>query len=128
MHENVQYDILELNYTRLTLGAENTSITWRYQQTNLPTLTLLRATYADRNYLESSAPKLYIPPASPLAYYTNTAACSLSIRLLAYDESGDACARDSAAKYYKLEETSYWFPIYCLHKVYFQHKFNMVLF
>ena len=101
------HDVLELYYPEFGVGAENTSIGWRYSSlTCQPTVFTLQG-YADRNAIMQDTPTLTLnATSSPLTFPTNTTHGALYWRLLAHEHSGTPCARDSAVRYYQLDTNS----------------------
>ncbi len=93
-------DVLELDYTRLNIGVINANIAWRYSsQTCQPSVFTIEG-YTSIN---STSTEIRVPT-NTIQHNITTGA--LYLRLLAHDESGNTCAQDSAAWYYRLDNIS----------------------
>ena len=103
-------DVLELDYNQLSIGTVNTSITWRYSSLKCRPSVFFVEFFIERAAIgnQSSLPTLRLNstttsitiPTSDIQHHITSGA--LYLRLLAYDETGAACASDSAARFYKL--------------------------
>ena len=111
---NTKRDVLELDYTQLRIGAVNTTIAWIYNSLICQPSVFAFEGYTNRTAIgtQSSIPTLTLNstnveitiPTSTIQQHITSGA--LYLRLLAYDESGAACAQDSAVRYYKLGSNS----------------------
>ena len=96
----VARDILEFDYTQLSVGLVNTTIGWTYRNlTCKPTLFMVEG-YNDTATITTGQPVLTLNSTSTMTLLPNISTVSLYLRLLAYDETGTSCAEDSGVRYY----------------------------
>ena len=96
----VAKDILEFDYTQLSVGLVNTTIGWTYRNlTCQPTLFMVEG-YNDTATITTGQPVLTLNSTSTMTLLPNISTVSLYLRLLAYDETGTSCAEDSGVRYY----------------------------
>ena len=111
-------DVLELDYSRLMIGVVNTSIAWRYSSLTCQPSVFIIEGYAGREEISNNTPTVTLNSTSTeirlptMCFYTNGGA--LYLRLLAYNELGDACAQHSAVHFYKLEKNSEIILVACV--------------
>ena len=116
MHSH-ERDMLELDYTRLRIGAVNSTIAWRYSSLTCQPSVFTVEGYVSREMalnlstssvrpilaLNSTSTELVIPTSIIEPHITSGA---LFFRLLAFNQSGTQCASDSSVLYYWLENKS----------------------
>ena len=110
--DTVRRDVLELHYPELSVGPVNTSIGWTYSNlTCQPSVFTIEGYDAVPVPLQLSSPPLTLTSTSSVLTFPtstihhNITHASFYLRLLAHDESGTACAQDSAVMYYHLNNT-----------------------
>ena len=101
--ENVAANnVLEFDYTQLSVGPVNTTIGWTYRNlTCQPTVFMVEG-YNDTATITTGQPVLTLNSTSTMTLLLNISTVPLFLRLLAYDETGTSCA-EAAIRYYSVD-------------------------
>ena len=101
--DTIPKDVLEFDYTQLSVGPVNMTIGWTYRNlTCKPTVFMVEG-YNDTATITTGQPVLTLNSTSTMILLPNISTVPLFLRLLAYDETGTSCAEDSATRYYRVD-------------------------
>ena len=103
--DTIPKDVLEFDYTQLSVGPVNTTIGWIYRNlTCKPTVTVFMVEgYNDTDTITTGQPVLTLNSTSTMTLLPNITTVPLYLRLLAYDETRTSCAEDSGVRYYTVD-------------------------